>query len=191
MRKIIIQISILILVIVSFCGCKKIQEMANMFNCTFERKSIDNFQFAKVNFDRFVNFSDIDFSDVLNIGFALAMKTAPITFDINIQGNNPTTKDAAMEQFRWILLLDGNKILEGNTPDKYSIPAQGSSILPLEIGFDAWQYLNGENPENMFNFYQNVTGKNAERESNITIMIKPTINGFEFPNYITLNQRIN
>ena len=191
MRKIIIKTSILFLVIVSFCGCERIKEVVNMFNCTFERKNIDNFRFAGVGFDRLTSPSDLSLTDLASVGAALLSKTAPITFNVNIEGNNPTTKSAAIEQFKWKLLLDNNEILEGNVIDRFSIPAQGSNILPLEIGFDAWQYLNGNNTESVYNFYQNVTGKNNEQKSNVGIKIKPTINGMEFPQYITVNQRIN
>ena len=138
MRKITIKISILFLVIASFCGCDRIKEVANMFNCTFDKKNIDNFRFAQVGFDRLSSPSDLTAVDIVSITAALLSQTAPVTFNFNIEGNNPTTKNAAIEQFKWILLLDGNEILHGNVVDRYSIPANGSSILPLEIGFDAW-----------------------------------------------------
>jgi hypothetical protein len=192
MKNIIVKTGILLVVIVSFCGCDKAKELVNMLNCTFERKDIDNFRFADVSFDKFNSFSDLNLiDDVPKLTLALAKKTAPITFNMNIEGKNPNKTTAAIEQFKWIFLLDGNEVLRGNTVNKFSIPAQSVNILPLEIGFDAMEYLDGSTPESIFIFYQNITGKNASRESNATIKIKPTINGIEFPNYITLNQTIN
>jgi hypothetical protein len=49
------------------------------------------------------------------------------------------------------------------------------------------KYLDGSTPESIFRFYQNITGKNAAQQSNASLKIKPTINGVEFPNYITVN----
>jgi hypothetical protein len=188
MRSRIIKTGIVLFVVVSFCGCEPAQQFINMFNCKFERKNIDNFRFAGVEFDKFKNFSDIGIADIAKITLALASKTAPITFDMNLEGTNPNKANAGVEQFKWIFLLEGNEILNGNVAEKFSIPAEGSSLLPpIQIGFDAWSFLDGKTPQSIFNFYQNITGKNASGTSNASLKIRPTINGLEFPNYITLN----
>ena len=172
---------------VSLCGCDKVKEFVNMLNCTFERKNIDNFCFAGVNFDRLASPDDLSIADGLSIADALLSGKAPITFNMNVEGKNPNKTTAALEQFEWIFLLDGNEILNGNIPDRFSIGAEGTNILPIEIGFDAMQYMNGSSLESLFNFYQNLTGKNATQQSNASLKIKPTINGVKFPSYITLN----
>ena len=187
MRNRMIKAGILLFVIASFCGCDKARELVNLFNCSFERKNIDNFRFAGVDFDRLTSPSDLTLMEITNIGLALAKGTAPITFNMNLIGNNPNKTTAAIEQFKWIFLLDGNEILNGDVGNKFSIPAEGSSVLPIEIGFDAMKFLDGKTPESLFRFYQNITGKNAAQQSNASIKIKPTINGKEFPNYLTLN----
>jgi len=186
MRQITIKISAVLLVIVSFCGC----DTVNMLNCKFERKNIDNFHFAKVNFDKFNSFSDITISDGFEITKALLNGTAPIAFNVNVEGKNPNKSVAAIEQMDWIVLIDDAKFT-GSINEKYSIPADGTSILPLKIGFDAMQVLDGSTPQSMFRLYQNITGKGGEQSSDVTIMIRPTILGIQFPNYITLNQTIN
>ncbi|MCL2131506.1 MAG: hypothetical protein FWH36_03485 [Lentimicrobiaceae bacterium] len=189
MRK-VIKTGILLFVIVSFCRCDTAQELINMLNCKFERKDVDNFRFAGVDFDKFNSFEDIGTSDVLKISTALLKGTAPITFNMNLEGRNPNKTTAGIEQFRWIFLMDGDEILNGNIVDKFSIPAEGTSILPIEIGFDAMQFLDGsgvQKVQSLFNLYQNITGKNASQTSNASLKIKPTINGKEFPQYITLN----
>ncbi|MCL2132505.1 MAG: hypothetical protein FWH36_08695 [Lentimicrobiaceae bacterium] len=187
MKNIVIKTGLLLFVVVSFCGC----ELVNMLNCTFERKNIDNFRFAGVSFDKFNSINDINLVDIAQITLALAEKTAPITFNMYVEGKNPNKSAAAIEEFKWIFLLDNNEVLNGNTFNKFSIPAKGTNILPLEIGFDAMNYLDGSTPESLFRFYQNITGKNSSGESNATLKIKPTINGIEFPQYITLNQTVN
>jgi len=183
MKSRVIKTGVVLFVFASLCRC----DTVNMLNCKFERKNIDNFRFAGVNFDKFSNFSDIGFADIAKITMALLNSSAPITFDMNLEGKNPTEKNAALEQFKWKFLLDGNEILEGNIRDKFSIPAEGTSILPVEIGFDAWSFLENKTPQSLFNFYQNITGKNASGQSNASLKIRPTINGVEFPNYITIN----
>ena len=186
MKSIVVKTSIMLFVVVSFCGCERAQQLVNMFNCKFERESINNFRFAGVNFDK------ISSADLLAITFALAKKTAPITFDMNLIGTNPNKTSAGVEQFKWIFLLEGNELLNGNVLEKFSIPAGGSSSLPpIVINFDAWKFLNGntnlELAKSLFNLYQNITGKNASGTSNASLKIRPTINGMEFPNYITIN----
>ena len=187
MRKIIIKIGIVLFVVVSFCGCDEAREFVNMLNCTFERKNMDNFRLAGVNFDRITSPGDLKASELLSITTALASRKIPITFNMNVEGKNPNKTTAALEQFEWIFNLDGNEILNGNIPDRFSIGAEGTSILPIEIGFDAMQYMDGSSIESLFRFYQNLTGKNTAQQSNAVLKIRPTINGIKFPNYITLN----
>ena len=186
MREIIIKIGVLLFVIASFCGCDKV----NMLNCKFERKNIDNFRFAKVNFDKFNSYGDINLTDIANITLALADKTAPISFNLNVEGKNPNKSTASIEQMDWKIFVDDTEF-NGSITEEFSIPAEGTNILPLEIGFDAMQILDGTTPMSMFRLYQNITGKGTGQESNVTIMIRPTIMGIKFPNYITLNQTVN
>ena len=190
MRNIIIKTGIVLFLIVSFCGCDKVREVVNMLNCTFERKNIDNFRFAGVDFDQLTSLNPLS-SEGMKVAAALLQGTAPITFNLNLIGSNPNKTTAALEQFKWIFLLDGNEILNGNNAGEFSIPAEGTSVLPITIGFDAWKFLDGSAPASLFNFYQNITGKNASQTSNASLKIKPTINGVEFPNYITVNQAVN
>jgi len=170
-------------VVVLFCGC----DTVNMLNCKFERKNVDNFRFAGVNFDKFNSINDISLlSDAPKIVSALAKQTIPITFNVNLEGKNPNKSIAAIEQIDWKVFVDDAEFT-GSITEKFSIPAEGTSTLPLEIGFDAVQILDGTTILSMFNLYQNITGKNASSESNVTIMIRPTILGLKFPNYITVN----
>jgi hypothetical protein len=187
MKKLTSLVCVAVAVVVCFCGCDTARELVNMFNCTFERENIEKFRFAGVNFDRLTSPADLTLTEGINIAAALAKGTAPISFTMNLTGKNPNKTTAGIEQFKWIFLLDGNEVLDGNVIDKYSIPAEGASVLPLEIGFDAMKYLDGSTPESIFRFYQNITGKNAAQQSNASLKIKPTINGVEFPNYITVN----
>jgi hypothetical protein len=186
MRYIITKIGVLLFVITSFCGCDKV----NMLNCKFERKSIDNFRFSEINLDKFNSFDNIGFVDVANITATLLKGTAPILFNLNVEGSNPNKSVASIEQMDWKVFVDDAEFI-GSITEKFSIPAQGTNILPLEIGFNAINVLNGKTPQSMFRLYQNITGKNIGQESNVTIMIRPTIMGIKFPNYITLNQTIN
>ena len=186
MRDIIIKTSLFLVVVAAFCGC----DTVNMLNCTFERKNIDNFRFAEMSFDKFNSISDINFVDAANITAALLKGTAPILFNLNVEGNNPNKSTAAIEQMDWKVFIDDAEF-SGSITEKFSIPAQGTSILPLTIGFDAMQILDGTTPTSMFRLYQNITGKGTGQESNVTIMIRPTILGIKFPNYITLNQTVN
>jgi len=181
-----IKIGLFLFVIAAFCGC----DTVNMLNCRFEQKSIDNFRFADVGFDKFNSVGDINVVDIAKITLALTRKTAPILFNLNVEGNNPNKSTAAIEQMDWKVFIDDAEF-SGSITEKFSIPAQGTSILPLTIGFDAMQILDGSTPTSMFRLYQNITGKSTGQESNVTIMIRPTILGMKFPNYITLNQTVN
>ncbi len=191
MRKIVIKVSVILFIIPSFCGCDTVNGLKNMLNCTFERKNIDNFRFAGVSLDNINSASDINLIDIAKITTAIVAKTAPVSFNVNLEGKNPNSSTAAIEQLKWILLLDDREVLNGNIVDKFSIPAKGSNTLPIDINLDAVQFLDGSTPESAFRLYQNITGKNTEQESTVTIKIKPTINGIEFPQYLTLKQTTN
>ncbi|MDR1878298.1 MAG: hypothetical protein LBQ64_01890, partial [Bacteroidales bacterium] len=190
MRKIGIKTVILLLTAITFCRCEPVKELVNMLNCTFERKNLDNFRFAGVGLDKLSSPTDLNLTDLAKVTAALVSQTAPVSFNINLEGKNPNSEPAAIEQLKWILLLDGKEVVNGNITNRFSIPAKGSNVLPLEMNFDAMQYLDGSTPESVFQLYRRLTGKNAEGESNLTLKIKPTINGIEFPQYLTLKQTI-
>jgi len=187
MKNRIVKAGIMLFVVLSLCGCEQVEQFVNMLNCTFERKDVDNFRFAGVNFDRLSSPQDLKTAEVIAITTALLQKKAPVTFNMNVEGSNPNKATAAIGRFKWILLLDSNEVVNGDVVDRFSIPAESRNILPIEMTFDAWKYLDGSTPESIFRFYQKISGKDTTQESKATLKIKPTINGVEFPNYITLN----
>lgn len=190
MKKIIYKIALYSIAILLFSACDIIQQVQTLSNCTFEFTGVTNFKIASISLDKVKNLNEISVSDAAKIITAIRGKTAQISFDVKIKGNNPNRIAASIDKMQYILLLDNQEILQGALNERFTIPAIGSNIVSLQINIDAIKILNGNTIKNVYTLYQNITGKNSSNTSKLSVKVKPTINNYTFPSYITLTKKI-
>jgi len=166
-----------------FCGCDGVDELVNMLNCKFEVQSIENFTFAGVLFDELDSLEDISDADMAIIDEAIAAENAPVHFILNILGTNPNDVIASVEKLQWIMAVDGLDVAEGVVTKRFTIPAQETNILSLDVDANVMSIYNDSIVENVYSLYQDIINGHT---SIATLKIKPTVNETEFPNYITL-----
>ena len=192
MKKVIIRVSVVLVVLTSFCGCD-LEELKNMLDCTFVRTSTTGFLFADVVFDNLTSLDEITAEDITKIATALSQETNPVSFTINVEGTNPNNANASVEQFKWILVFDTVEVAHGEVPEKFSIPPKGTNSLSINVIVDdVSPFLNDATAESMFRFYQTILGGGdiVDPDFKVDLKIKPTINGKEFSEYISVRKAL-
>lgn len=190
MKKIIYKSGVFLMCIYIFSACGIIQQAKTLSNCSFDFVDVNNFKIAGIRLNKDININQISIYDATKILTALSSKNTEISFDINVKGNNPNAKAASIDKLQYIILLENQEILYGEINEKFSIPAKGSSLISINANMDAMKVLNGNTIKNVYNLYQKITGNNTNNTSKISIKLKPTINRYTFPSYITLNKHL-
>jgi hypothetical protein len=98
---------VLIYLLFGACGIiNQVNQMANLANCDFRLKSIQQTLLAGIYIQDILSFTDLGFLDMVTITNAIANKTLPLEFILNIEVRNPNISPAALNKLEWILLID-------------------------------------------------------------------------------------
>ncbi len=187
MKKIIF---ISLLIIVGLVSCGVMSQIKQLSKCSFEYNGVENFNIAFVNLDKIKSANDISLSDAAKIIVGITGKTAEISFDIKIKAYNPTKKPVSVDKLEYSIMLEDKDLAYGNLNKPFTISAKGSTIFAIKVKMNASEVVNVHTIKNVYTVYQNITGNNESNTSKLTIKVKPTINNYTFPSYITITKHL-
>lgn len=173
-----------------FIGCGIISQVKRLSKCSFEYEKVENFSFAMVSLDKVKSADEISLSDAAKIITAITGKTAEISFDVKIKAYNPNKKPVSVDNVDYIIMLEDKDLAYGNLNKKFTIPAKGSTLISIRVKMNALKVINLSTIKNVYLLYQNITGKNSTNTSKLTVKVKPTINNYTFPSYITISKQL-
>ena len=174
-------------------GCsvtRQAQEAANLANCDFRIISVENITMGGVPVQNVKSVRDLNMGDLAMLMAGFASPTFPLTLQLNLQGKNQNPKPAGMNRIEWILFIDDIQMTSGILDKPFLIPPNNGTVnIPVEIGLDLKQVMNGKSSEAILNFGLNLAGM-GNKPSRFKIKIKPTISfggsQLALPGYITV-----
>jgi hypothetical protein len=175
-----------------FSGCevaKQAQQASNLSNCDFRILSVENINLGGVMIDSIKSISDLTFSDFALIMAGLTSPVFPLSLQLNLEGRNPNANEAGLNRLEWVLFIDDNQMTSGILDNPFTIPANSSSILPVQIGLDLKRVLSGKSADAILNFCTNLAGV-GNVPTRFKIKLKPTVivagTALTYPGYITV-----
>jgi len=190
----LISLSALLITMMLLSGCEilnQAQQMANLTKCEFRLNSVDQLRLAGVNIQQVRQLSDLNFMDAAKITAAAASGgNLPLNFTLNVEVKNPNPAAAGLNRLDWILLIDDIEMTTGVNDQRVQVAANGgTAIIPLTIGIDLRQALQGKSADAIANFGLNLAGA-GNRPTRITLKAKPTIvvgsQTISYPGYLTV-----
>jgi len=182
------------LIAITSCGVvQQVQQIASFAKCDFKLNDVQDVRIAGISVQNYKGTSDLNFGDAARLAAALTGSTLPLTFNLNIEAHNPNGQVAGLNRLEWILLIDDIEMLNGVNEEPVSIPANGSTIIPLRMNIDLRKALSGKSGQSLLNFGFNLAGANGE-PTRIKLKAKPTILVGKFPisypGYITITSTV-
>ncbi|MBO7346327.1 MAG: hypothetical protein J6U29_02055 [Bacteroidales bacterium] len=185
-----VSITLLVVGILLFLsGCSVLEQTKTLTQCSYNLTGISNVKIAGVSLDKVTDVSQLNLMDAAKIVAAIASKTAQISFDANVAVKNPTVNTATINKLDWKILLEGNEILEGTKTTPTVITGNGTTNATINASVDAVKLLNKNTLDDVINLYKSIKGT-SNTKSNISVKVKPTINNYTAPAYITINSSI-
>jgi hypothetical protein len=190
----LISFSAILLTMMLLSSCEileQAQQMANLTKCEFRLNSVDQLRLAGVNIQQVRQLSDLNFMDAAKITAAAASGgNLPLNFTLNVEVKNPNSAAAGLNKLDWILLIDDIEMTTGVNNQRVQVAANGgTAIIPLNIGIDLRQALQGKSADAIANFGLNLAGA-GNRPTRITLKAKPTImvgsQTISYPGYLTV-----
>ena len=184
--------------IVGFSACDELSQIANqtaqvinLKNCTFDVKGINNINMLGINLTKGLSMSDLNTMQVLNVTNSLLNKKLPVTFNVNIDVNNPNSIAASLGKMDYIISLNNKEVISSTFTDGFSIGPNSKGQVSIPISTDLFQLFSNETKDAILNLAFKLAGAKSD-PVNLGVKVKPYIKvnnkTLAYPDYITINK---
>ena len=168
-------------------------QMYNLVNCTFDFNNVNNVQMLGINLNKGMTKNDLNVSQLLSLTNALINKSLPVSFNVNLDINNPNSIAAAMTKMDYVLTLNGKQVVSTTLNQGVNVPANSKGSVSIPITTDLFQLFSGESADAIVNLAFKLAGTSSE-PVNVGLKVKPYINinnqQLAYPDFITLNKTL-
>ncbi len=191
LKRLLIFTSILLLV----PGCSILSELTALTKCEFSFHSARNPSVCGIDMNNKHSYSDFSFMDGQTILGNLLRETLPFNITANVEVKNPGVTTAAVNSIQWIAFIDDIQIAQGTITDRVEIaPGGGTSIIPIMVQANLFDYLKGDNPRTMLNFALNLVDA-GNQPTRLSMKIKPSVliggQSVNYPGYFTISKEFS
>lgn len=170
-------------------SCTQLQQLQNLAKCEFRLNSVENIRLAGVNIQDVKSLNQIGISDVAKLSAAYLGNNLPLDLKLNMDARNPNPTAAALSALDWIFLIDDIEMTRGITNQRFQIPANQTTTIPLLLNFDLKKVLTGKSQNALVNFALNLAGS-GNTPTRLALKAKPTIQigsvNIPYPSYLTI-----
>lgn len=188
---------IILFVALGLSSCEvlnQVAQMATFANCKFNFNSVDHIQMLGVNLSKGMSKSDLNATQLLSLANALMNKKLPVTFNVNVDVNNPNAIAASMAKMDYVVSLNGKEVISTTMNQSVSVGPNSNSVVSIPITTDLFQLFSGESADAIVNLAFKLAGASSE-PVNVGLKVKPyiSINGQQlaYPDFITMNKVLN
>ena len=189
---------IIFLIALGFSSCEELAQvmnqaaqMANLKNCTFDVNGLDKINMLGINIHKNMSLSDLTASQVLNVTNSLMNKKLPVTFNVNLDVNNPNSIAASLGKMDYIIALNGKEVISSTFTQGFSINPNSKGQIAIPISTDLFQLFSSETKDAVLNLAFKLAGAKSD-PVNLGVKVKPYIKinnqSLAYPDYITINK---
>jgi len=164
---------ILLTLFLNACGI--ISNLNTLSDCEYRFHSAEDPVVAGIDMSRVSSFSDLSFAQAATILSSILGGSLPLHMTANVEVKNPGATKANVNQLDWIAYIDDIEVARGIIEGHFEIaPNGGTTIIPVDVDADLYDYLTGDNPKTMLNFALNLADAGGE-PVRIGLKIKPSL----------------
>ena len=191
----------MVLLMGSITACDELAQIANqaaqvinLKNCDFDVNGISNISMLGINLSKGMDKSNLNATQIINVTNALLNKKLPVSFNVNIDVNNPNSIAASLGKMDYIIALNNKEIISSTFTQGFSIPANSKGKIAIPITTDLFQLFSGETAEAVLNLAFKLAGAQSN-PVNLGVKVKPYIKvnnqSLAYPDFITINKVLN
>ena len=184
--------------IVGFSACNELAQIANqaaqvanLKNCTFDVNGVNNIKMLGINVSNGMSKSSLTAAQLINVTNSLLNKRLPVTFNVNLDVNNPNSIAAALGKMDYIISLNNKQVISSTFTNGFNIPANSKGQVSIPISTDLFQLFSSETADAVLNLAFKLAGAKSD-PVNLGVKVKPYIKvnnqSLAYPDYITINK---
>lgn len=169
-------------------------QVINLKNCNFDVNGISNINMLGIDLSKGMDRNSLNASQIINVTNSLLSKKLPVTFNVNIDVDNPNSIAASLGKMDYIIALNNKEIISSTFTQGFSIPANSKGKVAIPISTDLFQLFSGETADAILNLAFKLAGAQSN-PVNLGVKVKPYIKvnnqSLAYPDFITINKVLN
>ena len=166
-------------------------QVANLKNCSFDVTGINNINMLGIDLSKGMDKSSLNTMQFLNVTNSLMNRQLPVTFNVNIDVNNPNSIAASLGKMDYIISLNGKEVISSTFTQGFNIPANSKGNISIPISTDLFQLFSNETGDAILNLAFKLAGAKSNPVT-LGVKVKPYIKvnnqSLAYPDYITINK---
>lgn len=182
-------------------GCTTLKNAANALtsfqNLQFKLGAVNNFKLNGVDVSRFSQPTQISPIDYARIGAAIAQKSLPVEFTLNVLAKNPNDGSSGtqatslyLRKMAWTLLIDGRTTINGTVDQRLQIPGSGqTTTIPLTVGLDLYKFFGDQGLNDLMNLALALggsQGSSSRLKLTARVSVETPIGVIDYPGELTI-----
>ena len=187
-----------LLLALTVTACNQLSQIANqtaqainLKNCTFSVNDINQIKMMGIDLSKGMNKTNLSAMQLLSVTNSLLNKKLPVSFNVNLDVNNPNGIAASLGKMDYIISLNNKEVISSTFTDGFSIPANSKGQVAIPITTDLFQLFSGETADAILNLAFKLAGAQSN-PVNLGVKVKPYIKvnntSLAYPDYITINK---
>ena len=197
MKKILFVLTLAIMT-VGFTACEQLSQIANqaaqvinLKNCNFAVNGINKINMLGIDLSKGMDKSNLTATQLINVTNSLLNKKLPVTFNVNIDVDNPNSIAATLGKMDYIIALNNKEIISSTFTQGFSVPANSKGQISIPISTDLFQLFSGETADAILNLAFKLAGANSD-PVNLGVKVKPYIKinnqSLAYPDFISIDK---
>lgn len=198
-------VSIVLIAGVAASGCSTLQglgaALGSLKKMQFQLGDVNGLRLNGVDVSRLSRVSDVSPLDMVRLGHALATKSLPMEFTLNVLAKNPNDGSSGskatplyLSRLDWRMKIDGRETVSGVVNKKLEIPGSGqTTTIPLTVQMDLFKFFGDKGIDDLVNLAVALGGTKGS-SSRIELLARvqvdvPGIGPISYPGEISIVDR--
>ena len=194
----ITKLLVIMFMTMTFTACQELAQIAsqaaqvvNLKNCTFDVNGVNNINMLGIDISKGMDQNSLNFNQLANVMSSLANRKLPVTFNVNLDVDNPNNIAASLGKMDYIISLNNKEVISSTFTQGFSIPANSKGKISIPISTDLFQLFSGETADAVLNLAFKLAGAKSN-PVNLGVKVKPYIKinnqSLAYPDFITINK---
>jgi len=163
-------------------SCSVYQTIVNISRLKFKLGQVNNVLVDGISIQGKTSLKDFKPLEVIKLTAAVANKSLPVSFTLNVDANNPNDgtggypkTNATIKAFPWKLYIENKETISGDLGHPVSVPGTGElTVIPIQINLDLYKFFSDKGFEGIIKLALAISGEKGYY-SKLALYAKPTV----------------
>ncbi|HMR18287.1 MAG TPA: hypothetical protein PKA53_03220 [Sphingobacterium sp.] len=176
-----------LMIAVAGCAINHKAQLEALAKCDYTIQSLDDVRIAGRSIESFQTLEGISMASLPSIALALLQQDLPLEAKINLNIANPTSTRTSINEFKYIIEIEGTPLFEGAVQQNIHLSTNESVVVPLTFRANIF----GVGKEKGFDkLLSDIFTRKSE--AFLALKIKPSVRignkNYYYPGYITVDK---